>query len=228
VGRVPPTYGLVLWVGYRRPTAWQGSGVEIPPLTAPELHELIGRRVRHYRSREGVSSPISLVVLQKLFDASVGEIRMVLKLADDLVRRIVASFRASVAEQLPEATSSSEFSERFDQVLGEALASGALPDALVETHVRNMIEEQLGALSLRPKEPKFLNMLGAEGEARAKDHNEYKVKSMQDFSSNYLSKLFKMNLLHRRQAGRAVYYRLRGLPALAHSYGLLDKLLLKD
>ncbi len=51
------------------------------------------------------------------------------------------------------------------------------------------------------------------------------MKTMQDFSRNYLTRMFSMNLLHRRQAGRAVYYGLRGYAALAHQFGLFKDLI---
>jgi len=44
---------------------------------------------------------------------------------------------------------------------------------------------------------------------------------MADFSSNYLSKLHRQNLLLRKQQGKAVAYQLRGLSSLASEYKLL-------
>ena len=45
---------------------------------------------------------------------------------------------------------------------------------------------------------------------------------MQDFSSNYLTKLYHQNLLTREQEGKAVKYRLRGIAQLSYTFGLLD------
>lgn len=74
---------------------------------------------------------------------------------------------------------------------------------------------------LKPKELEVLEAIGKAGQVRASDFKGFPVRSMQDFSSNYLTKLHDQSLLTRKQEGRAVNYQLRGIARLSHAFGLL-------
>jgi len=205
----------------------QGTGLEIEPLSADELHAAIERRVQRFRSRPEAVSPISSEVHARLYKASRGEIRFVLKTSDALVRRIVTDIRVQASEMASPKKGggvNKQLESLFMEILTEQLIEGQLPDAVVEMSLRELTYRALHDLRLRRKEIEVLRDIGGD-EARASDHEKFRVKSMQDFSSNYLTRLFKSNLLHRRQAGRAVYYSLRGFAALAHQFGIYQRLL---
>jgi Cdc6-like AAA superfamily ATPase len=200
----------------------QGTGLEIEPLTAEELHTVIERRVRKFRAKKDAASPISREVHTRLYDASRGEIRFVLKTSDALVRRVVADLRKQAAEIRK--AGGEKFEKIMMDLLTERLIEGQLPDELMNVSLRALSYHAINDLRLKRKELEVLRQIGG-GEARASDHAQFKVKTMQDFSSNYLTKMFKSNLLNRRQAGRAVYYSLRGFAALAHEFDIWDELI---
>jgi hypothetical protein len=83
-----------------------------------------------------------------------------------------------------------------------------------------IIRNDIDGLSLKPKEKEVLTLIGEKNGARAGNYKEYGLKTMQDFSGNYLSKMHRQNLLIRFQQGRAVIYKLRGVAALAAEYKL--------
>lgn len=201
----------------------QGTGLEVAPLSAKQLHEVVERRVRRFRAREDAVSPISHEVHSRLYDASKGEIRFVLKTSDALIRRVIANFRKDVAKIVKDVPETG-FEDKFVDILSKRLVEGQVPDKYIKACLRDLTFESLRDLRLRKSELAVLQAIG-EGEARAKDHARFRVGTMQDFSANYLTKMFRSGLLHRRQAGRAVYYSLRGFAALAHEYGLFPRLL---
>lgn len=206
----------------------QGNGLQIPPLTADELHEAIERRIQRYRAQDDAVSPISRAVHTQLYEASRGEIRFVMNTSDSLVRKITADVRQRVLKTIGVNTASEVvlriFQRKFDELLGDDLIKRQIPDEVARTSLREMTMQHLKDLRLRRKELQVLAQLG-DGEARASDHQQFRVKTMQDFSSNYLTKMFRLNLLHRRQAGRSVYYGLRGYAALAKQFGLFEDLI---
>jgi hypothetical protein len=88
--------------------------------------------------------------------------------------------------------------------------------------LKQIVFDELRGLNLKAKEKEILRGIGEKGAARARDFKEFGLKSMQDFSSNYLSKLHTQHLLVRQQEGRAVLYRLRGIAAMALEFGHLN------
>lgn len=216
----------------------QGNGIEVPPLSADELHEAIERRVQRYGAQKDALSPISRAVHTQLYEASRGEIRFVLSTSDALLRDIVAEIRKVVMKEFkkrfenltPAEGFNKKFKQRFgkgfEQRLGAMLVEKQIPDAIARQNLRKKTSKHLRDLRLKKKELQVLETIG-EGEARASDHQRFKVQTMQDFSSNYLTKMYDQNLLHRRQADKTVYYGLRGYASLAHQFGLFENLISK-
>jgi hypothetical protein len=106
-------------------------------------------------------------------------------------------------------------------VIGEMLINSQLAHKDAASYLRKIVESELKGLYLNSKELAVLELIGKAGQARASDFKIFPVRSMQDFSSNYLTKLHRQNLLTRKQEGRTVNYRLRGIAQLSHSFGLL-------
>lgn len=201
----------------------QGTGLEIEPLTADELHEIIERRVQRFRSRSDAVSPISKNIHRRLYEASRGEIRFVLKMSDALIRKVITDVRTTALE-IVGSSFSEIFHAKFLDLLAKRLVEGQITDERAKRSLKDLTYIAMRDLRLRKKEVAVLHAIG-EGEARASDYARFRIKTMQDFSANYLTKLFRANLLHRRQHGRAVYYSLRGLAALAHEFKLFEKIM---
>ena len=205
----------------------QGTGLELKPLSAGELHEIVEARVRRFRQHGGTVSPISPQLHTQLYEASRGEIRFVLKTSDALVRSVVTEVRKATMEilgQMEEVPDDEEIRHKFSDMLAQKLVDGQIPDSLASNSLRDLTFRSIHELRLKKREIGVLHAIG-EGEARASDHKRFRIKTMQDFSSNYLTKMFRSGLLHRRQAGPAVYYSLRGHAALAAQFKLFERLM---
>lgn len=205
----------------------QGNGINVPPLSADQLHEVVERRVKRYCSDPDGVSPISKEIHTQLYDASRGEIRFVLNTSDGLIRKIVATVRQEAMKRFSgilSPSTSKEIAATFDKLLGKKLIERQIADVISRSTLQQMTAEHMRDLRLKKKELDVLKQIGS-GEARGSDNKVFGIKTMQDFSGNYLTKMFGQSLLHRRQAGRAVYYGLRGYAALAHQFGLYDDLI---
>ena len=114
------------------------------------------------------------------------------------------------------------FTKALSTAIAAQMINDQLPDAVATNHLKAIVQEELSGLFLKATERQVLNAIGKVGKARASDYKAFGLGSMQDFSSNYLSKLYRQNLLVRQQEGKAVNYRLRGVAQLAYQFGLLD------
>ena len=204
-----------------------GSGIEIRPIEIGELHEAIAVRVsRFHNSRQG-KSPLTEETHKRLYEASFGEMRFVLKYSNSICAKFVEGVRQGVLSlpAIKTAQNKPEFKKKFEDAInssiGKMLINNQLTHTQAASHLRKIVESELSGLYLSAKEMAVLEALGKTGQARASDFKSFPVRSMQDFSSNYLSKLHRQNLLTRKQEGRTVTYRLRGIAQLSHSFGLL-------
>jgi len=109
----------------------------------------------------------------------------------------------------------------INAALGRMLVKQQIPNRTAERILKAIVKEELSGLNLRKKDKAVLCQIGKRKIARASHFREYGFKTLQDFSSNYLSRLYRLNLLMRTQEGRSVAYKLRGLSSLAAEYGLL-------
>lgn len=204
-----------------------GSGLEIKPIELEELHEAISIRVKRFHKSGNGAAPLSKKVHERLFIASHGEMRFVFKYSNSICLKHVQDTRSEVF-QLPNIKalqSKPGYREAFSRALNSAIAhqmiNSHISDRKCDSYLRKIVESEVSGLQLKPKEKSVLNAIGDRQQARPSDFKEFGVKSMQDFSSNYLSKLYHQNLLARKQEGKAVNYRLRGVSYIAHSCGLL-------
>jgi Cdc6-like AAA superfamily ATPase len=201
-----------------------GSGFEFSPISLGELETAIERRVARFHQKGGGKAPLPSSVHKHLYSASHGEIRFVLKYSDSICTRFVTKIRLTALERLKKDMPQRKLDEvekLYDEAVGKVLTQNQIPAELAETTLKEIVAGEIDGLALKPKEKGILYRIGKAGGARAKDHAAYGVKTMQDFSSNYLSKLFNQHLLARQQAGRAVRYTLRGISLMAQEFGLL-------
>ncbi len=204
-----------------------GSGIEIKPIEFEELEQAIALRVARFHKSNAGKPPLTSDTHRRLFEASFGEVRFVFKYSNSICAKFVEQVRNGVLAQpkIKELQSSPQFKKAFETSLntaiGNMLANQQIPHKHAASQLRAIVESELHGLFLKPKEKAILEGIGKAGQARASDFKAFALKSMQDFSSNYLSKFYAQNLLTRQQEGRAVTYRLRGVAQLSHAFGLL-------
>lgn len=204
-----------------------GSGLEMKPIELDELHQAISLRVKRFHKSGSGIAPISKNVHERLFTASHGEMRFVFKYSNSICLKHVEETRREVLElpNIKALHSKPGYKEAFERALNSAIAhqmiNSHIPDFKCDSYLRAIVSNEISGLQLKAKEKSVLDSIGDKKQARASDFKDFGMKSMQDFSSNYLSKLHHQNLLARKQEGRAVNYRLRGAAYIAHSCGLL-------
>lgn len=204
-----------------------GSGIEIRPIELAELHEAIAIRVSRFHKSKGGKPPLTEDTHKRLYEASFGEMRFVFKYSNSICAKFVESMREQIL-QMPDIKANQNkpgFKKTFEAALnsgiGQMLINSQLAHKNAASYLRKIVESELQGLHLNTKELTVLESIGKAGQARASDFKSFPVRSMQDFSSNYLTKLHRQNLLTRKQEGRAVNYRLRGIAQLSHAFGLL-------
>lgn len=203
-----------------------GSGIEVKPIEFKELEEAIALRVtRFHKSKKG-KPPLSSETHKRLFEASYGEVRFVFKYSSSICAKFVENVRKLVMEKTEIKTSAPEYKKTFEKnlngVLGEMLVNDQMKHSQATSYLRIIVGNELSGLFLKPKDKAVLEGIGKAGHARPSDYKNFAIRSMQDFSSNYLSKFYAQQLLTRTQEGRAVTYRLRGVAQLSHAFGLLS------
>ena len=204
-----------------------GSGIEIKPIQIEELHEAIAIRVSKFHRSKGGKSPLTEETHKRLYEASFGEMRFVFKYSNSICTKFVEKMRDQVLNTpaMKAKQNKPEFKKSFETALnsfiGTILINSQMSHQQASGYLRAIVENELKGYYLKPKELEVLEAIGKAGQARASDFKGFPVRSMQDFSSNYLTKLHDQSLLTRKQEGRAVNYQLRGVARLSHTFGLL-------
>ena len=204
-----------------------GSGIEVKPIQIEELHEAIAIRVSKFHRSKGGKPPLTEETHKRLYEASFGEMRFVFKYSNSICAKFVEKMRDKVLNtpDIKAKQSKPEFKKAFEGALngfiGQMLINSQLSHQQAVGYLRAIVESELNGFYLKPKELEVLEAIGKAGQVRASDFKGFPVRSMQDFSSNYLTKLHDQNLLTRKQEGRAVNYRLRGIAQLSHAFGIL-------
>jgi len=204
-----------------------GSGIEIKPIELEELDQAIALRVAKFHRSNGGKSPLASETYRRLFEASYGEMRFVFKYSNSICAKFVERMRTVVLKSHNETnpnsqeTSKKVFERALDKVIGEMMIDDQIDHRSAINHLRDIVEGELKGLFLKPKERAVLQGIGKAEKARASDFKAFSLKTMQEFSGNYLTKLYGQKLLTRQQEGRAVIYRLRGIAQLSYTFGLL-------
>lgn len=201
-----------------------GSGLEIPPIKLDELDQAICRRVTKFHSDGNDIAPLPKSVHEELFNASYGEMRFVFKYGNSICVKFVEITRMIVMSDLRSQgvrISPDTLKPLVDRAIANTLINNNIPHGVAMGHLREIVETELNGLFLRPKEKDVLLKMGGKTKTRPSDYGEFSVKTFQDFSQNYLTKMWRQHLLVREQEGRFVNYRLRGIAIMAHAFGLL-------
>jgi hypothetical protein len=200
-----------------------GSGIEVRPIELDELDKAIAIRVSRFHKSGSTKAPLPIETHKQLFEASFGEMRFVFKYSNAICVKFVEGMRTRVlaAQAAKGETPRASFAKALDLVIAEHMVNHQIGHADATKHLRAIVTSELDGYFLKPKEKTVLAAIGLKGNARASDFKHFSVRTMQDFSSNYLTKLYHQNLLVREQEGRAVNYRLRGIARLSHGFSLL-------
>ncbi|MGB2870131.1 MAG: hypothetical protein WBD36_16910 [Bacteroidota bacterium] len=193
-----------------------GTPLELMPISSMELHEAIEKRVNRFHGSEGGKAPLPSAIHTHLYDASSGELRFVLKYSESICLRVVQSARTRLVESDPKLDPS-----QVNSAMGTVLSRGIIPASIAQHWLKVIVKEEIKGLFLKPKEVQVLKSIAKTKGTRPRDYRKHSIKTMQDFSGNYLSKLHKQHLLVRHQEGRSVFYRLGGIAAIAAEYDLL-------
>jgi Cdc6-like AAA superfamily ATPase len=204
-----------------------GSGIEIRPIELDEFDEAIAARVSKFHSSGQGKAPLTRKMHQDLFAASRGEMRFVFKYSNSICAKFIEDMRNAVlADPIFSKLQGKNQKDSIHRAINKAIVSSMIANQISDIQAQNYLEQivqtELNGLFLKPKEKSVLQGVGRAGKARASDFKSYSLRTMQDFSSNYLTKMYHQNLLLREQEGRAVNYRLRGIAQLCYTYGLLD------
>lgn len=154
--------------------------------------------------------------------------RFVFKYSNSICARFIEAIRANVLngsafQNMTKISINRELIEKaLDETLAEVMISEQIPHDMAMRYLKDIVSRELNGLSLKDKEKQVLHRIGLVDGARGSDFKDFSFKTMQDFSSNYLTKLFKQNLLTKKQKGLAVTYSLRGIARLAYNYDLLS------
>lgn len=200
-----------------------GSGLELTALSLDELEAAIAKRVTQFHVDGVGKSPLPTVVHKHLYDASNGEIRFVFKYGSTVCLEVIKDVRViALNSSTGKALAKSDtYKKALDEAIGRMYVQQQISEILAMHKLQEIVQTDINGLSLKPKEKEVLNAIGKIGGARAKDFKAFGFKSMQDFSSNYLSKLYRQHLLFREQEGRAVLYKLRGIAIMGMQFDML-------
>jgi hypothetical protein len=195
-----------------------GTGLELKPIDIDDLYSAIETRVARFHNAPNGKAPLPQIIHKHLYEASHGEIRFVFKYCGSICSKFIAMMRIGLAKYKDQWGGA----EVLDIVIGKNMVDNQISEVLANSYLVEIVKTELNGFNLKTKEKELLKSIGAKGSVRAKDFKELGFSSMQELSSNYLSKLYTQHLLNRKQEGRAVLYSLRGISSLASEFGLLD------
>jgi len=197
------------------------SGIELKPISVENLIKAVEVRVKTFHSSENKSSsPITKEVYLKLYESSNGEIRFVFKYCQSICIALVQNVRKTIV-----AKGRTFKEEHFNVLMGTYLVNNQLNDKISYLYLQSIIKEEFNGLNLSINEKLVLKKIGEMGKVSPKDYLEFKefgVGTMQNFISNYLTKLKDQQLLFRRQEGKKLTYELRGISVFALEYKILE------
>lgn len=214
--------GLSSLIQSTNPKVFQrlSSSIELKPIDVENLIKAVDIRVARFHIGKQGSSPITKEIYLKLFESSNGEIRFVFNYCHDICINLVQTIRKIMVTEkkgMDDAT--------FEKLMGTYLVKNQVADNFSNSCLKNIITEEFNGLYLANKERQILKKIGQLSKVKPKDFNEFKelgIKTMQEFTMNYLVKFQDQYLLQRRQEGKVLTYELRGISVFALEYGLLD------
>jgi hypothetical protein len=215
--------GLSSLIQSTNPKVYQrlSGGMELKPITVNNLIKAVNKRVEKFHSASTIgSSPISEQVYLQLFKCSNGEIRFVFKYCIQICISFVQMIRKYMMLEKINIDDNS-----FDSFMGKYMVETHIQEEFALGCLRDKIIEEFEGLYLLNEEKAILKKIGQLVKIKPKDYKEFGhcgVKTIQEFSINYLTRFTKQNLLLKRQEGTVVTYELRGIAFLALEYNIIE------
>jgi hypothetical protein len=214
--------GLTSLIQSTNPKVFQrlSSNIELKPISVENLIKAVDVRVVRFHIGKKGTSPITKEIYTKLFESSNGEIRFVFNYCHDICVNLVQVIRKYLVQE------DKKLNEKnFEEIIGTYLVKNQIADSFSNTCLKNIITEEFNGLYLPQKEKNVLKKIGELKKIKPSDYkefNEFGIRSLQDFTKNYLTKLSSQYLLLRRQEGKVITYELRGISVFALEYGFLN------
>ncbi|WP_291065100.1 AAA family ATPase [Empedobacter sp. UBA4754] len=197
------------------------GGMELKPITIENLIKAVNIRVDKFHNTSNIAtSPISEDVYIKLFKCSNGEIRFVFKYCIQICITFVQTIRKFMTLEKIQIDDDS-----FNDFMGRYMVETHIKDEFALRCLRDKILEEFAGLYLLNEEKGILKKIGELEKIKPKDYaqfSQFGIKTLQDFSSNYLTRFASQNLLLRRQEGKVVTYELRGIAFLALEFEIIE------
>lgn len=196
------------------------SNIELLPITIDNLIKAVDLRVSRFHKGKTGTSPITKDIYLKLFKSSNGEIRFVFKYCHDICVNLVQTVRKDLVEEKKAINS-----KNFEKIMGSFLVKNQINDSFSNNSLEAIITKEFNGLYLSQEEKQTLKIIGKKQKIKPNDYQEFKsvgIKTMQEFTKKYLTKLNDQYLLLRRQKGKIITYELRGISVFALEFELLD------
>lgn len=215
--------GLSSLIQSTNPKVYQrlSGGMELKPITVDNLIKVVNKRVEKFHSTSTIgSSPLSEQVYLQLFKCSNGEIRFVFKYCIQICISFVQMIRKYMILEKINIDDNS-----FDSFMGKYMVETHIQEDFALVCLKEKIIEEFEGLFLLNEEKAILKKISELVKIKPKDYKEFShcgVKTLQEFSINYLTRFTQQNLLLKRQEGKIVTYELRGIAFLALEFSIIE------
>lgn len=211
--------GLSSLIQSTNPKVFQrlSSSIELKPIDVENLIKAVDIRVSRFHIGKEGTSPITKEIYLKLYESSNGEIRFVFNYCHDICVNLVQTIRKIMVTEKKGMEDS-----QFEKLMGTYLVKNQIADNFSDSCLKSIITHEFEGLYLTTKEKQILKKIGELAKVKPKDYTVCGVKTMQEFTTNYLVKFQDQYLLQRRQEGKILTYELRGISVFALEYGLID------
>jgi len=189
-----------------------GNSFELDPISKDDFHAAIEQRIAKFSNNYN-KAPLHKEVHEYLYDAASGQIRFVFKYATSICTKWLSEKRNELYDRRLK-------SWELDSLVSKCLVEGQIEKDESFKILKDIVNQEIVHLRISSKEVEILRLIGNLGSVRPKDHGHFSIKTMQQFSSQYLTKLHNQSLLTREQEGKAVIYSLGGLAMIAHKFNL--------
>ncbi|MCG7988435.1 MAG: hypothetical protein JAY64_09385 [Candidatus Thiodiazotropha weberae] len=198
----------------------EGAGIEIPPLSAQELHDMVQKRIRAAQNKEDAMNPLSENIHQHLYDASRGVARFVLDTANNLILRISKIANKAVSEL--DSASPEVLNQVFLKVLQKMLFEKQINDSISLDQLGELSIDILSKYKLNNSDISLIKHIGL-NTANNLDHNTLGYDSIDEFRAG-IEKLIQKKVLHTFHTNDDLQYELLNYGYLAVKLDVIDQI----
>lgn len=214
--------GLSSLIQSTNPKVFQrlSSTIELKSISVENLIKAVDIRVKRFHIGKEGESPITKEIYLKLFESSNGEIRFVFNYCHDICINLVQTVRKKLVAEKEQYSD-----EVFNRLMGNFLIKTQVADTFSNACLKSIITQEFNGLYLSSKEKLVLKKIGELNKVKPSEYtlfSAFGIKTMQLFTTNYLTKFHEQYLLQKRQEGKILTYELRGIAVFALEYQLLE------